>query len=133
MRLAAELPIDRRGCPAGEQDRWRVAARRPRSGGSLHRSLLYHRQQSCHSGQVARQHRQFEVLVDPLDVPIHGLANSAVSLAPAEVLFDAFAFHLADAVAGVPQGIRASLLASATMTLLRCMPFASICEIQSPS
>ncbi len=102
MRLAAELSIDRRGCPAGERDCQRVAARRPRCpDGSLHRSLRYHRQNSCQPSQVTRQHRQVEVLADQFDAAIHGLSNPADIIAPTDVLFDAFASHLADAAARV--------------------------------
>lgn len=104
MRLAAELQMDRAGRLAGERAGRRVAAaQRPRSGGSSRRSLWHRCQYSSHSSQVARQHRQFEVLVDSLDTAIRGLSNPANGLAPAEVLFDALANHLADAITGVPR------------------------------
>lgn len=93
MRLAAELPTNRRSWTVRERSSRRVAARRSRLGGSLHRSLRHHRQHSRHSSQIARQHRQLEVLVDPFEAAIRGLSNPADGLAPAEVLFDAFANH----------------------------------------
>ena len=104
MRLAAELQTYRAGCPAGERAGRRVAARRSHLGGSSRRSLRHRCQYSRHSSQVARQHRQLEVLVDSLDAAIRGLSNPADGLAPAEVLFDALANHLANAIADVPRG-----------------------------
>jgi hypothetical protein len=73
MHLAAELQPD---CPAVKRVGRRVAAPRARSGSSLHRSLRHSRQYSCHSREIARQHRRFEVLLDLLDAAIHGLPNS---------------------------------------------------------
>lgn len=103
MRLAVELQTNRAGCPAGERAGRRVATQLLRSGGSSRRSLRHRCQYSGHSSQVARQHRQLEVLVDPFDAAIRGLPNPADGLAPAEVLFDSLANHLADAITGVPR------------------------------
>jgi len=104
MRLAAELQTYRAGCPAGERAGRRVATQQLRSGGSLRRSLRHRCRYSGHSSQVARKHRQLEVLFDSFDAAIRGLSNPADGLAPTEVLLDALANHLADAIAGVPRG-----------------------------
>lgn len=121
MQLAAELQMVPANCPTDERASRRVAARRPCLNGSLHRSLRQRRQYSGHSGQVARQHRELEVLVDPFDAAIDGLTNPADSLAPTEVLFDAFAFHLADSVAGVPRGAPVDCAAAPTLIVARDM------------
>ncbi|AOJ83460.1 hypothetical protein WS86_22600 [Burkholderia savannae] len=44
------------------------------------------------------------MLVDSLDAAIRGLSNPVDGLAPAEVLFDALANHLANAITDVPRG-----------------------------
>ncbi|CAM2190908.1 hypothetical protein BC2230_90152 [Burkholderia cepacia] len=44
------------------------------------------------------------MLVAPFDTAIRGLPNPADGLAPAKVLFDALANHLADAITGVSRG-----------------------------
>ncbi|AOJ71827.1 hypothetical protein WS78_23925 [Burkholderia savannae] len=44
------------------------------------------------------------MLVDSLDAAIRGLSNPVDALAPAEVLFDALANHLANAITDVPRG-----------------------------
>ncbi|SAK99754.1 hypothetical protein AWB77_06014 [Caballeronia fortuita] len=49
-------------------------------------ALQQGRQYSCHSLQVACQHRQFEVLVHTYDASIHRLSKSTYGLAPTEVL-----------------------------------------------
>lgn len=124
MRLAAELQTDRAGCPAGERADRRVAAQRLRLGGSSRRSLRHRCQYSSHSSQVARQHRQLEVLVDPFDAAICGLSNPADGLAPAEVLFDALANHLADAITGVPRGAAVDRAAALMRVVARDVPSA---------
>jgi len=78
--------------------------RASRIGGSLRRSLRRRAQHSSHSHDVARCHRQFEVLVDALDPSINGLSDAPDRLAPTEVFLDALANRLADGVPGVPGG-----------------------------
>src|SRR5207253_2781546 len=53
---------------------------------------------------VARQHGQFEVLIDSADAAEDGLPQPADRLGPAEVFFDAFADLLTGLVASVPGG-----------------------------
>src|SRR5258706_5934269 len=57
-----------------------------------------------HSGdthQVAGGHREFELLIDPMDSPKHSLANASDRLAPAKVLFNSFANSLTELVGGI--------------------------------
>jgi hypothetical protein len=93
-----------------------AAARRSRSRGSSCCTRRNRRHYSSHSSQIARQHRQFEVLVDPFDTPIHGLTNLPDGLAPSEMLFDAFALDLTDSIAGVPR--RAAINGTAAPTII---------------
>lgn len=71
------------------------------------RSLVHlprHRKQySRHTREIARGHRQFELLIDPLEASEHGLSNPPHGLAPTEVLLDALTDDLADPVALVPR------------------------------
>ncbi len=84
MQFPAELPVCRairaghaHACnPSGTQS--------SRRGGSPRRSLRHHAWHSGHAGQIARNHRQFEVLVDAPDATIDRLGSaSAQSLTPA--------------------------------------------------
>src|ERR1700758_2248443 len=74
-----------------------------RPGGSLPRSREPLVHYSCHAREVARDHRQLEVLVDPLDAAIHRLPDPANRLAPAEMLLDTLADDLAHLVSLVPR------------------------------
>src|SRR5258706_1492926 len=68
---------------------------------SWRRCLRVRAQHSGNSYDVARRHRELEVLVDAPHPPVHGLADAPHGLAPAEVLFDALANRLADGIARV--------------------------------
>src|SRR5215469_10419561 len=74
-----------------------------RHGGSLHRSRKHRVRYSRHAYEVARHHRQLEVLVDPLDTAIHRLPDAADRLAPAKMLLDTLADDLAHMVSRVPR------------------------------
>jgi hypothetical protein len=65
-------------------------ARWPAFLGSLHRSLRYRTRYSGNSQNVARDHRELEVLIDSSQSSVHGLADAAHGLAPTEVLFDSW-------------------------------------------
>ena len=103
MQFPAELPVCRavraghaHACsPSGAQS--------SRRGGSSRRSLLHHTWHSGHAGQIARNHRQFEVLVDAPDATIDRLPDPTDRFTPAEMLFDTFADDLADPVARMPR------------------------------
>src|SRR5258706_7222088 len=68
---------------------------------SWRRCLRVRAQHSGNSYDVARRHRELEVLVDARHPPVHGLADAPHGLAPAKVLFDALANRLADGIARV--------------------------------
>jgi len=77
------------------------ALRASRIGGSSRRSLRHRAQQSSHSHDVARCHRQLEVLVDAPDPSVDRLADAPDGLTPAEVFLDALADRLTDRIASV--------------------------------
>ena len=79
---------------------------------SYQRSLHHHPRHSSHSQNVARGHRQFEVLVHTSQPTIDGLTDSADGLAPAEVFLDSLSYGLTDLVPLVPG--RASVDRTAT-------------------
>ncbi len=104
MQFAAELRVRRVVLAGSAQARQPGAVRCSHHGGSLQRSLWHHAWHSGHAGQIARGHRQLEVLVNaPLDAAIDRLPDPANCLAPAEMLFDTFADDLAYSVARVLQ------------------------------
>lgn len=97
MQMAAEyLPCHTVGRPNS-------GARQPRFGGSMHRSSRHRSQYSCNSGQIAGDHRQLEVLVHAFETTIYSLSKPSDRLAPAKVLFDAFADDLVHSVSLVPR------------------------------
>src|SRR5450755_2840599 len=64
-----------------------------------------HRQRhSSDAQQVAGSHGELELLINPLQAAKHGLPDAADSLAPAEMLLDAFANDLAQAITGMAGG-----------------------------
>ena len=69
--------------------------------GSWGRSLRRLHRHSRHSDDVARRHRQFEVLINPFDSTVHGLPDPAHGLTPSKMFFDSFSDCLADCVAAV--------------------------------
>lgn len=77
----------------------RNLCRRGPLAASSHRPLCARPEYSRHSHDVAGRHRQLEVLIDLLDASIQCLPDPTDCLAPAEVLFDAFADRLADGIA----------------------------------
>ena len=81
-----------------EPQRGALAAR---SWDSYRGSLRYRAQHSGHSHDVARGRRQLEVLIDPFDATVDGLADSPDGLAPTEVVLDSLSDHLAGGVARV--------------------------------
>ena len=74
------------------------------SHGPRHSKTGCHCRHSGHSHNVARQHIQIELLIDPVDAAEHGLADSPDCLGPTEMLFDALADPLADLVPVVAGG-----------------------------
>jgi hypothetical protein len=103
VQFPAELPVCRairaghaHACsPCGAQSSCR--------GGSSRRPLRHHAWHSRHAGQIARGHRQLEMLVDAPDAAIDGLTYPADRFTPAEMLFDTFADDLADSIARMPR------------------------------
>jgi hypothetical protein len=65
--------------------------------------LRHCEQYSRHPTQIARNHRQFEMLIDLAQAAVHRLSNLADRLAPTEMLFDARPNGLADVIADVPR------------------------------
>ena len=65
------------------------------------RALWTRKSQRSQSGQVVGCHRQCEQLIDFLQPPHHHLSNWPDLLTPAEALFNAFPFALAQRIAGV--------------------------------
>lgn len=98
MQFSAELPVRRAICAGHAHACSHCGAQSSRRGGSSCRSLRHHTWHSGHAGQIARNHRQLEVLVDALDAAIDRLADPADGLTPAEMLFDSFADDLTDPV-----------------------------------
>src|SRR5487761_1989648 len=90
-------------------------------GRSCPHLLRYHHQYSSHSHDVACCHGELEVLIDALHPPIHGLADAAYGLAPAEVLLDALSDTLAQLVADVPSGACVNRAAAAPDSVARHM------------
>src|SRR5436190_24087467 len=70
--------------------------------GSLRHSARHHDRYSSDAQQIAGGHRELELVIDSLQATKHGLANAANGLAPPEVLLDAFADYLAQAITGMP-------------------------------
>ena len=103
MRFPAEIQLRRSVCAGNAPARRCHAPQAVRHGGSLHRSRKHRVHYSRHACEVARDHRQLEVLVDPLDAAIHRLPDPADRLAPAEMLLDTLADDLAHAVSRVPR------------------------------
>jgi len=69
---------------------------------SLPHFLRYRKQYSRHTREIARGHRQFEPLIDPLESSEDSLPNSPDGLSPTEVFLVTFADDLADPLALVP-------------------------------
>ena len=72
--------------------------------GSWRHSARYRDRYSSDAHQVAGGHREFELLIDPLQTAKHGLPDAAYGLAPAERLLNPFANDLAQAVTGMTGG-----------------------------
>lgn len=71
---------------------------------SLQRLRGHHLGHSRHAHDVAGRHRELEVLIDPSNATVDGLANASYGLAPTEVFFDTLADRLADGVTAVACG-----------------------------
>src|SRR5690242_19694643 len=116
MRFAAERSMRRAFCRCRTPARRHCAVLRLHLGGSSRGSLRHRSQYPDHASQIARDHRQLEVLIDPLDAAIDRLPNPTDGLAPAEMLLDALADHLTDPVARVPR--RAPIDCAAALALI---------------
>lgn len=103
MRFSAEIQLRQSVCAGNAPARRCHAPQSVRYGGSSHRSRKHRVHYSRHAREVARNHRELEVLVDPLDAAIHGLPDTADRLAPAEMLLDTLADDLAHLVSRVPR------------------------------
>jgi hypothetical protein len=79
------------------------ATRHTQVRASLRLSLRHREQYSGHSTQVTGSHRQLEVLIDPPQSAVHGLADMTNSLAPIEMLFNSRSDGLADLIPGMPR------------------------------
>src|SRR5882724_3313004 len=88
---------------------------------SSRRSLRYRAWHSGNSQDVARRHRELEVLIDPSQSSEHGLADTPDGLAPAEVLLYPLADHLTQYVALVPGRAPVNRAAPATRVVARHM------------
>lgn len=64
------------------------------------------------------RHRELEVLIDSAQPSVHGLADTAHGLGPAEVLFDTLSSRLAGLVAVVASGTANSFIAFARRSTL---------------
>lgn len=104
MEMAAEFLLCHAIGHPNSGELQRDAARPPRFGGSLHRSSRHRTQYSRNSGQIAGDHRQFEVLIYAFEATIYSLSKLSDRLAPAKVLFNSFADDLAHSVPLVPRG-----------------------------
>lgn len=85
---------------------------------SLRGSLRHRAQYSRDFHDIARRHRELELLVDPSQSAKHRLANATDRLVPAEVLFDALADHLTDPVAGMARSASIDRAAAALREVL---------------
>ncbi len=85
---------------------------------SLRSALRHHAQYSRDSHDIARHHRELELLIDPPQSAKYSLANPSDCLAPAEVLFDAFANHLADDIAAMARGASIDRTTAAPLDVL---------------
>jgi hypothetical protein len=121
VRFAAELLVPRaiyaghaHACsPCGAQSSRRCVSSR--------RSSQHHTWHSRHAGQIARNHRQLEVLVDAPDAAIDRLPDPTDRFTPAEVLFDSFADDLANPVARMPRSASVDCAAAQTLIVARDM------------
>jgi hypothetical protein len=83
VRFPTEIQLRRSVCAGNAPARRCHAPQAVRHGGSLHRSRKHRVQYSRHACEVARDHRQLEVLVvDPLDAAIHRLPDPAPTVLP---------------------------------------------------
>lgn len=121
MRFPSELPVRRAICAGHAHACSPCGAQSSRRSGSSRRSLRHHTWHSGHAGQIARNHRQLEVLVDALDTAIDGLPDPSDGLAPAEMLFDSFADDLANPVARMPRSATVDCAAAPTLIVARDM------------
>ena len=121
MRFPAELPVRRAICAGHAHACNPCAVQCSRRGGSSRRSLWHHPWHSGHAGQIARNHRQLEVLVDAPDAAIDRLPDPSDRLAPAEMLFDSFADDLADPLARMPRSATVDCAAAYTLIVARDM------------
>ena len=81
--------------------------------------LVRHREQySRHAREIARGHRQFELLINPSESSENGLPNPSDRLAPTEVFLDAFANDLADPIAIMPRRPAVDGAAATTSVIL---------------
>lgn len=64
--------------------------------------MWHQTEDSHHPHDVARGHRQLELLIHTLDPTVDRLADASHRLAPAEVRLTALALRLVHRVAGVP-------------------------------
>ena len=103
MQFPTEIRMRRSVCAGNAPARGCQASRAARIGGSLHRSGMHRVHYSRHAREIARDHCQLEVLVDPLDAAIHRLPDPTDRLAPAEMLLDTLADDLTHPVSRVPR------------------------------
>lgn len=101
MQFPAEIGMRRSVSAGNAPARGCQASRTARIGGSLHRSRMHGVHYSRHAREIARDHCQLEVLVDPLEAAIHHLPAPTDRLAPAEMLLDALADDLTNPVSRV--------------------------------
>ena len=97
------------------------SGRLPRCFGSSRCSQRYRAWHSGNSQDVARRHRELEVLIDPSQSSEHGLTDAPDGLAPAEVFLYALADHLTQYVALVPGCAPVNRAAPATRVVARHM------------
>src|SRR5258706_11242683 len=83
------------------------------------RTCGHHSRHSRHAHDVARQHGDLEVLIDPLQTSEQRLSDRSDRLAPAEVFFDAFADPLTDPVSLMPSRAPVDSAAAATLDVHR--------------
>ena len=121
MQFPAELPVCR-AIRAGHAHACNPSgAQSSRRGGSPRRSLRHHTWHSGHAGQIARNHRQFEVLVDAPDATIDRLPDPTDGFTPAEVLLDTLADDLTGPVARMPRSATVDCAAARTLIVARNM------------
>src|SRR6266581_2436622 len=71
---------------------------------SLRCSCRHRHRHSSNAQQIAGSHSELELLINPPQSAEHGLPDAADGLTPAEMLLDAFADDLAQAITGMPGG-----------------------------